>query len=70
MIVGEAYTQFIDASSNLVIGTKGKAIGVIGLSNVAVIDTPDGLLVASLPKTGKAKELFAILEKEKPEFVK
>lgn len=69
VVEGEAYTQFIDAKSNLVIGPKGKAIGVIGLSNVAVIDTPDGLLVSDLSRSGKAKELFGILEKEKPEFI-
>jgi mannose-1-phosphate guanylyltransferase len=67
---GQAYTQFIESGSNLVIGPEGKVIGVIGLSNVAIIDTPDGLLVANLPDTGKVKELFDNLEMEKPEFVK
>ena len=69
VIEGQAYTRFIDSGGNLVIGPKGKVIGVIGLSNVAVVDTQDGLLVANLPDTGKVKELFTDLEKEKPEFV-
>jgi len=69
VVEGEAYTQFIDSSSNLVIGPKGKAIGVIGLSNVVIIDTPDGLLVSDMLQSGKTKELFGILEKEKPEYV-
>ena len=66
---GESDTIFIDSGSNLVIGPKGKAIGVIGLSNIAVIDTPDGLLVANMPDTGKVKELFKILEKDKPRYI-
>lgn len=65
---GESYVKFIDSGSNLVIGSKNKAIGIIGLSNVAVIDTPDGLLVANMADTGKVKELFGQFEKEKPEF--
>ena len=44
-------------------------ISVIGLSDIAVIDTNDGLLVCNLSQTGKVKELFTKLEKEKPEYV-
>jgi mannose-1-phosphate guanylyltransferase len=69
VIEGEAYTQFIESGSNLVIGPKGKAIGIIGLDNIAVIDTPDGLLVSALPRSGETKALFGVLEKDKPEFV-
>lgn len=69
VVEGEAYTKFIDAGSNLVIGPKGKTIGIIGLDNVVVIDTPDGLLVSSMAASGKTKELFGILEEEKPESV-
>lgn len=69
VVEGEPYAKFIDSNSNLVIGPKGKAIGVIGLSNITVIDTPDGLLVSETGQTGKVKDLFGILEKEKPEFV-
>lgn len=69
VVEGEGDTYFIDASGNLVIGPKGKAIGVIGLTNVAVIDTPDGLLVANMPDTGKVKKLFGVLEEENPKFV-
>jgi len=69
VVEGGVYTHFIESGSNLVIGPKSKAIGVIGLDNIAVIDTPDGLLVSSLPLSGETKELFGILEKEKPESV-
>lgn len=69
IIEGGADVHMIDSKENLVIGSKGKAIGIIGLSNIAVIDTVDGLLVTSLDKTSKTKDLFGILEKEKPEYV-
>jgi len=66
VVEGEAYVKFIDAGSNLVIGPKGKVIGVIGLNNVVVVDTPDGLLVSGMTDSSKTKELFSILEEEKP----
>src|SRR5581483_11011629 len=61
--------EFIDAQNNLIIGPSQKLISVIGLSDIAVIDTNEGLLVCKLNQTGKVKELFTKLEKEKPEFV-
>lgn len=61
--------EFIDAENNLVIGPSRKVISVIGLSDIAVVDTADGLLVCNLSQTGKVKELFTKLEKENPEFV-
>jgi mannose-1-phosphate guanylyltransferase len=59
----------IDSSGNLIIGAGKKMISVIGLSNIAVIDTADGLLVCDLNKTAQVKDLFTTLEKEKPEYV-
>lgn len=68
-VIEGADTEFIDSNDNLIIGKPGKEIAVIGLSNVAVIDTDDGLLVADLSATPKVKELFTKLEKEKPQYV-
>lgn len=68
VVEGPVHAKFIKSGSNLVIGPKGKAIGVIGLKNIAVIDTPDGLLVAKMSDTGKVKELFGVFEDELPQF--
>lgn len=67
VVEGEAL--FIDAKGNLVVAPPDKIVAVIGASNLAVIDTHDGLLVVDLNQTDKVKVLFAILEKDKPEFV-
>ncbi len=65
---GGADTQYIDAEKNLVIGPKGKMIAVIGLTDIAVIDTPDGLLVCKLNETHKVKDLYAKLERYFPDY--
>lgn len=64
-----SYLELIDSENNLVVGPEKKLISIIGLSDIAVIDTKDGLLVCNLSETGKVKELFTKLEKEKPEYV-
>ncbi len=69
LIEGEGKATFLDANGNLVVSPKGKMISVIGLSNMAIIDTPTGLLVSPLENTSRVKELFAILEKDNPDFV-
>ncbi|MFC1649117.1 mannose-1-phosphate guanylyltransferase [Patescibacteria group bacterium] len=69
VVEGGADTEFIEAKNNLVFGPKGKMIAVIGLSNIAVVDTPDGLLVSSLGKTQKVKDLFKKLERYHKEYI-
>jgi len=59
---GGADTEYIDSEHNLVIGPKGKMISIIGVSDVAVIDTTDGLLVCKLDKTHKVKDLYKKLD--------
>ncbi|OGM73777.1 hypothetical protein A3H19_02585 [Candidatus Woesebacteria bacterium RIFCSPLOWO2_12_FULL_39_9] len=62
IIEGGVDTQFIDSENNLIIGPKGKMVGVIGLSNIAVVDTTDGLLVCRLDQTQQVKDLYEKLE--------
>lgn len=69
IIEGGADTELIDSENNLIIGPNGKLIAVIGLSGIAVVDTSDGLLVCKLDETQKVKDLFQVLEKEKPKYV-
>ncbi len=66
---GGADTEYLDAERNLVIGPKGKIIGVVGVSDIAVIDTPNGLLVCKLSDSQKVKKLYEKIEKEKSEYV-
>lgn len=66
---GGAETEYLDATRNLVIGSKGKMIGLIGVSDIAVIDTPNGLLVCKLSDSQKVKKLYEQIEKRNPEFV-
>lgn len=65
---GGADTQYIDSDNNLVIGPKGKMIALIGVSDIAVIDTPDGLLVCKLNETQKVKVLYEKLEHYHKEY--
>jgi len=69
IVEGGTDVEFLQAEDNLVVGLKGKVIAIIGLSNIAVVDTRDGLLVCSLDKTDKVKDIFKKLEKTKKEYV-
>ena len=70
VIEGDIKTKFIDATKNLVIGKNKKMIAIVGLKNIAVIDTDDALLVCDIDETQKVKDLFKILESENPEYIK
>lgn len=69
VIEGEVRTKFMDSSGNLIIGEGDRLISVIGLKNIAVIDTHGALLVCSLDSTAKVKDMFKKLEEENPEFI-
>ena len=69
VIEGGADTQLLDSKENLIFGSKGKMIAVIGLSNIAVVDTPSGLLVCPLDQTHKVKDLYKKLERYYKEYV-
>lgn len=62
-------TQFIqiDSKNCLVSTTKNKIIGLIDVNNLAIIDTPDGLLVCNLAADNsfKVKEIVSHLTKNK-----
>lgn len=69
VVEGGADTETIDAKNNLIFGPKDKMIAVIGLSNIAVVDTPDGLLVCPLKDSQKVKTLYKKLEHYYKEYV-
>lgn len=68
VIEGGVDTEFIEADENLIIGPKGKMIVVIGLSGIAVIETPDGLLVCKLDQTQKMKDAYEKIERYHKEY--
>ncbi len=68
VVEGGADVQLIDSSHNLIMGQRGKMIAVIGLSDIAVIDTPDGLLVTKLDQTHKVKDLYEKLNQYHKEY--
>lgn len=55
VVVGDDRTAFIDGANNLVV-TGGEPVAIVGLSNIAVIDTPDGLLVCDLNRAQAVKQ--------------
>ncbi len=66
---GGVDTAYFEAERNLVIGPKNKMIGIVGVSDIAVIDTPNGLLICKLSESQKVKKLYEQIEKDKPEYV-
>lgn len=70
IIEGGADTQLIDSENNLIIGPKGKMIALIGMKDVMVIDTKDGLVVGRLDKSQKVKVLYKKLEQYYKEYIK
>lgn len=70
VVEGKIKTRMLDSQKNLILGENGRLITVIGLKNIAVIDTKDALLVCDIDETQKVKDIFKILEEEDPEFIK
>jgi len=62
--------DFIEAQGNLVYLPKNKIASIIGLDNLVVVDTPDGLLVCDRKKTELVKKFVESLkEKNKKEYL-
>lgn len=69
VVQGGVDTTFIDSENNLVFGPSGKMIALIGVNDLAVIDTPDGLLICSVSLTQKVKDLYKKLESYNKEYI-
>ncbi len=69
VVEGEVRVEAIDSDRNLIIGQNKKMIVTIGISGLAVIDTPDALLICRMDRSSEVKEVFQKLEKENPELV-
>jgi len=69
IVEGGAEAEFLDAENNLVVGPNGKMIVVVGLSNIVVVDTKDGLLVCDMNQTEKVKQAYKKLERYHKKYV-
>lgn len=60
-------TQYLSTNSTncLISGTNKKLIGLVGVSNLAIIDTPDGLLVCNLDSSFNVRDLVSLMVKHK-----
>lgn len=59
-----------DCKNTLVLGGK-RLIAVVGLNNLAIIDTPDALLICSKNQSQKIKDIVGILKKQnRPEWLR
>lgn len=57
--------EFMETKNSLVLSRDNKTVGLIGLSNVVVVDTPDGLLVCDINKAPLVKQLYNQINKDK-----
>ena len=60
-------TQFLSTNSQncLISGPDKKLIGLVGLNNLAIIDTPDALLVCNLDSSFNVRDLVSLMVKNK-----
>jgi mannose-1-phosphate guanylyltransferase len=53
----DARHVLLDSPGTVVHATSGRTVAVVGLPDVAVIDTPDGLLVVPLAQAGRVRDV-------------
>jgi mannose-1-phosphate guanylyltransferase len=60
-------TQYLSVNSQgcLISGSDKKVIGLVGVNNLAVIDTPDGLLICNLDSSYNVRDLVSLMVKNK-----
>jgi mannose-1-phosphate guanylyltransferase len=54
----------IDAQNNFVRAPEGKVVAMIGVENLVVLDTPDGLLICPKSQTGRVGEVVEKLKED------
>lgn len=55
----KAIVRAFESTDNFVFSTQGKVVGLCGVNNLIVIDTPDALLVTARGQSQKVKDLVA-----------
>jgi mannose-1-phosphate guanylyltransferase len=51
----------VDSPGSVVHATSGRTVAVVGLPDVAVVDTPDGLLVVPLAQAARVRDVVDAL---------
>ncbi len=64
-ILAEDDPIFIDSSHNLILAAEKKKIVLIGIQDIAVVDTPDALLLVHRGESQKVKDAVEILRRER-----
>lgn len=64
-VINSDYATFSEASNNYIHSESGKMISVVGLSDVAVVETDDAILVCKLDKAQNVKEIVGKLKENK-----
>lgn len=68
--ITQGKVEIIDSAGNLVYIPKDKVAAVIGVENLVVVDTADGLLICKRGKGGDIKKFIKILkEKEEKQYL-
>ena len=57
-------TLALDTRNSLIFSNIDKPLAVIGLDNIAVINTENGILIAPLSQLQQVKQVIALLKKE------
>lgn len=63
-VAGSSNALFLESRSNLVHSESGKLITLIGMENIAVVETEDALMVLPLDQAQKVKELYEEIKKD------
>ncbi len=58
----DARHLLLDSPGTVVHSTSGRTVAVVGLPDIAVIDTPDGLLVVPLAQAARVREVVDVLD--------
>jgi len=63
----DSQTQFLSVNSQscLISGSNKKLIGLVGVDNLAIIDTPDALLICNLNSSYNVRDLVSLMVKSK-----
>ncbi len=61
LVLGEGHVEAVDATG-LVVPASGRAVAVIGIQDVVVVDTPDALLVTTRARAQDVKSVVSSLQ--------
>ena len=65
-VLGDAGLVHAVDSTGLVVPQSGRAIAVVGLEDIVIVDTPDAVLVTTRARAQQVKQVVARLKKEDP----